>query len=60
MSARDENPAVILDRLGTALITNSLIFMAVGLWLWVLVGTNLSRPFKAIIRTLSRVREGAF
>lgn len=60
LSARDENPAVILDRLGTALITNSLIFMAVGFWLWFLVGTNLSRPFKAIIRTLSRVREGHF
>jgi len=60
MSAADDNPAVVLDRLGDALVTNSLVFIAVGLWLWTLVSTNLSRPFKAIIRTLSRVREGHF
>ena len=60
LSAADDNPAAVLDRLGDALVTNSLVFIAVGLWLWVLVGTNLSRPFKAIIRTLSRVREGHF
>ena len=60
MSAANDNPAVVLDRLGDALVTNSLVFIAVGLWLWTLVSTNLSRPFKAIIRTLSRVREGHF
>lgn len=60
MSAANDNPAVVLDRLGDALVTNSLVFIAVGLWLWTLVSTNLSRPFKAIIRTLTRVREGHF
>lgn len=34
LSMADDDPAVILDRLGHALINNSLIFMAVGLWLW--------------------------
>jgi sigma-B regulation protein RsbU (phosphoserine phosphatase) len=58
--AAEDNPAVVLERLGDALITNSLIFIIVGIWLWVLVSTNLSRPFRAIIRTLSRVREGHF
>jgi len=56
----NDNPAVILDRLGKALITNSLLFMAVGIWLWILVSANLSRPFASIIRTLTRVREGNF
>jgi sigma-B regulation protein RsbU (phosphoserine phosphatase) len=60
LSAGDEDPAVVLDRLGAALVNNSLIFIIVGVWLWVLVGTNLSLPFRAIIRTLSRVREGHF
>ena len=60
MSAGDEDPAVVLDRLGAALVNNSVIFIFVGLWLWVLVGTNLSRPFKTIIRTLTRVRKGYF
>jgi phosphoserine phosphatase RsbU/P len=60
MSAANDNPAVVLDRLGDALVTNSLVFIAVGLWLWTLVSTNLSRPFKAIIRSLSLVREGHF
>ena len=60
LSLADDNPAVVLDRLGDALIKNSLIFIVVGVWLWVLVGTNLSHPFRAIIRTLSRVREGHF
>ncbi|MCB2166715.1 MAG: SpoIIE family protein phosphatase [Deltaproteobacteria bacterium] len=60
LSATDGDPADILERLGDALTTNSLIFIIVGVWLWVLVSTNLSRPFRAIIRTLSRVREGHF
>jgi len=60
LSAGDEDPAIVLDRLGAALVNNSLIFIIVGVWLWVLVGTNLSHPFRAIIRTLSRVREGHF
>jgi sigma-B regulation protein RsbU (phosphoserine phosphatase) len=60
LSAADDDPAQVLDRLGAALVNNSLIFIVVGLWLWVLVGTNLSHPFRAIIRTLTRVREGYF
>lgn len=60
LSAANDNPAVILDRLGDALVINSLIFIIVGIWLWVLVGTNLSQPFRAIIRTLTRVRRGHF
>jgi sigma-B regulation protein RsbU (phosphoserine phosphatase) len=60
LMAFDDDPAVILKRLGDALITNSLLFMGVALWLWILVGTNLSHPFASIVRTLTRVREGDF
>ena len=60
ISAPDDAPAAILDRLGRILVTDSLIFMAVGVWLWILVSTNLSRPFASIIRTLTKIREGRY
>jgi sigma-B regulation protein RsbU (phosphoserine phosphatase) len=60
LAATGGDPADILERLGDALTTNSLLFMGVGVWLWALVGTNLSRPFASIIRSLTRVREGHF
>jgi len=60
LSSLEEHPRVILDLLGDALITDSLLFMVTGVWIWVLVSTNLSRPFASIIRVLHRVREGHF
>jgi len=60
LSSLKEHPRVILDLLGDALVTNSLLFMVTGIWIWVLVSTNLSRPFASIIRVLNRVREGRF
>ncbi len=60
ISAPDEDPAAILERLGRILVTDSLLFMAVGVWLWILVSANLSRPFASIIRTLNKVREGRY
>jgi phosphoserine phosphatase RsbU/P len=58
--AIEDEPRVILDHLGETLMTNSLLFMITGIWIWILVSTNLSRPFASIIRTLSRIREGHF
>ena len=55
-----EPPRVILGHLGETLVTNSLLFMVTGIWIWVLVSANLSRPFASIIQTLNRVREGHF
>jgi len=60
LSSLDEHPGVILDHLGHALVTNSLLFMITGIWIWVLVSANLSRPFASIIKTLTRVRRGRF
>ena len=56
----DEPASVILGHLGENLVINSLLFMVTGIWIWVLVSTNLSRPFASIIQTLNRVREGHF
>ncbi len=55
-----ENPAIILDRLGTFLVINSFTFIAVGLWLCFLVSSNLARPLRDIIQALKKVREGDF
>ncbi len=55
-----EDPAMTLDRLGALLMTNALIFIAVGLWLCFLVSSNLAQPMKAIIQALQKVRAGNF
>ncbi|MDJ0802504.1 MAG: SpoIIE family protein phosphatase [Desulfobacterales bacterium] len=55
-----EDPAVSLDRLGTFLVVNSFVFIAVGLWLCFLVSSNLARPLKDMIQILQKVREGDF
>lgn len=60
ISAPDDDPAAILDRLGRVIVIDSLLFMVTGVWLWILVSANLSRPFAAIIGTLHKVREGRF
>jgi sigma-B regulation protein RsbU (phosphoserine phosphatase) len=60
LSSLDERPGVILKLLGDTLVTNSILFMVTGIWIWVLVSTNLSRPFAAIIQTLNRIRQGRF
>ncbi len=56
----DKDPAAALDRVGTLLLINSFIFIGVGLWLCYLVGSNLSRPLRDIIRVLQKVRGGNY
>ncbi|MFC1856511.1 PP2C family protein-serine/threonine phosphatase [Thermodesulfobacteriota bacterium] len=48
------------DYLRSTINANSLIFLAVGIWLTFLVSSNLSRPFANIIRVLQGVRRGNF
>jgi adenylate cyclase len=50
----------VLARLHTAVISQSLIFIAVGLWLTILVSHNLSAPLQEIIEVLRSVRNGIF
>jgi sigma-B regulation protein RsbU (phosphoserine phosphatase) len=46
------------DQLRTTINTNSLVFIAVGVFLTILVSSNLARPFGDIIQVLQNVRNG--
>lgn len=48
----DLDPVSILEGLRSTLFANSMIFMAVGIWLAFLVSSNLTRPLQEIIRVL--------
>ena len=52
--------AAILPELKAALLSQSFIFIGVGLWVTFLVSSNLTRPLQQIIQTLRKVREGKF
>jgi sigma-B regulation protein RsbU (phosphoserine phosphatase) len=54
----DDPPAQILNQLQTTINTNSLIFILVGVFLSILVSSNLTRPFGDIIRVLKNIRNG--
>jgi HAMP domain-containing protein len=53
-------PALAIAKLQTAISTNVFIFIGVGICLTILVSRNLSIPFRDIIQTLSRIRNGRF
>ena len=53
-------PSLALAKLQTAISVNALIFIGVGICLTVLVSRNLSIPFRDIIQTLRRIRNGRF
>jgi len=53
-------PALALAKLQSAISINVLIFIGVGICLTILVSRNLSIPFRDIIRTLGRIRNGRF
>jgi len=48
------------EKLQSAININALIFIGVGIFLTILVSRNLSIPFRDIIRTLHRIRNGRF
>jgi len=50
----------VLDRLHSAVISQSLVFIGVGLWLTILVSHNLAAPLREIIEVLRSVRHGVF
>ena len=55
-----DDPATALKLARSAIITNGLIFIGVGIVLTMLVSRNLTMPLKEIIQTLSGVRNGHF
>lgn len=54
------DPAFILEEIRSAILTNAVIFMLVGIWLAFLVSANFKRPIKEIIKVLQDVRKGHF
>jgi sigma-B regulation protein RsbU (phosphoserine phosphatase) len=55
-----DDPATALKLARSAIFTNGLIFIGVGIVLTILVSRNLTMPLKEIIQTLSDVRNGRF
>ncbi|MBE9543151.1 MAG: HAMP domain-containing protein, partial [Proteobacteria bacterium] len=55
-----QEPARALAKLQPAIIINALLFIGVGIFLTILVSRNLSIPFRDIIQTLHRIRNGRF
>jgi len=56
----EHEPALALAKLQTAININVMIFIGVGISLTILVSRNLSIPFRDIIMTLRRIRNGHF
>jgi len=56
----DLDPPLLLEQLRSGIMANAFIFMAVGIWLTMLVSSNLTRPLQEIIRVLRGVRNGDF
>ena len=54
------DPAQVLEDLRSMIRGEALVFMGVGIWLTILVSSNLTRPFQEIIRALQGVRHGNF
>jgi adenylate cyclase len=50
----------VLDKLHSAIISQSLVFVGVGIWLTILVSHNLTSPLRDIIQVLRSVRRGVF
>jgi sigma-B regulation protein RsbU (phosphoserine phosphatase) len=55
-----DDPATALQLTRSAIFTNALIFIGVGIVLTMLVSRNLTMPLKEIIQTLRGVRNGRF
>jgi len=54
------DPLEILEQLQVSIISQALIFMGVGIWLVILVSSNMTRPLQEIVRVLQEVRSGLF
>ena len=60
ISGSKHETALALAKLQSAININALIFIGVGICLTILVSRNLSIPFRDIIQTLRRIRNGRF
>ncbi len=60
IASPSQDPLEMLDRLSTTLLVSSLVFIATGIWMTILVTGNLTRPLRSIIGALREVRRGNF
>ncbi|MGA9263660.1 MAG: PP2C family protein-serine/threonine phosphatase [Desulfobacterales bacterium] len=60
VSGGQYEPALSFEKLRSAIIINALVFIGVGIYLTLLVGRNLSIPFRGILQTLKEIRNGRF
>ena len=54
------DPVKLVEQLQSVLISDVIIYMAVGIWLTFLVSSNLTKPLHEIIQVLRSVRNGRF
>ena len=60
ITSTEQDLSTAIKHLRSAIFTNSFIFLGVGIFLTILLGRNLSIPFKEIVQTLRWVRNGRF
>jgi sigma-B regulation protein RsbU (phosphoserine phosphatase) len=60
ITTTQEDLSIAIQQLRSAIYTNAIIFLSVGVFLTILLARNLSIPFKEIVQTLRWVRNGRF
>lgn len=60
ITAGYRDPETAIQQLKPVIYTNTIIFIAVGIFLTMLVSQNLSSPFKEILKTLKHIKNGRF
>ena len=60
ITSTQQDLSTAIQQLRSAIFTNGFIFLGVGIFLTMLLGRNLSIPFKEIVQTLRGVRNGSF
>jgi sigma-B regulation protein RsbU (phosphoserine phosphatase) len=60
ITSTQQDLGTAIQQLRSAIFTNVFIFLGIGIFLTILLGRNLSIPFKEIIQTLRGVRNGQF
>ena len=60
ITSTQQDLSTAIQQLRSAIFTNGFIFLGVGIFLTMLLGRNLSIPFKEIVQTLRWVRNGRF
>ena len=60
ITTTQQDLSVTIQQLRSAIYTDAIIFLGVGVFLTILLARNLSIPFKEIVQTLKWVRNGRF